>query len=206
MNTPLETDSLDYDVLFEASKMIKNVDGAICEIGTRRGGSVQYIVKGLFSNSDFGRNIVLIDPYGDIEYDAGEVSKNIKLDYTNTMRYQATSDICEMVKHLNVNIIFMTLEDSEFMKRFSDGVPFYQDNKKLEDKYALVFSDGPHSNLRVLEEAKFFVERSSLGSVFVFDDLPAYDHSITEDYLYSNGFTLIRYGLHKNKASYVRLK
>jgi len=202
----LETDSLDYDILFEASKMIKNVDGAICEIGTRRGGSIQYIVQGLLSNNDVGRNILSIDPYGNIEYDAGEHNKSVKLDYTNTMRYQATADICNFVESLDVNIIFMTLEDTEFMKRFGDGVPFYQNSKKIENKYALVFFDGPHTTDPVLEETKFFVERSSLGSVFVYDDLPAYNHSVVENYLYENGFELIKYGAYKNKASYLKVK
>ncbi|MGA1048839.1 MAG: hypothetical protein ACO3UU_12595, partial [Minisyncoccia bacterium] len=63
---PLETDSFDYDVLYNAAKSVVNVDGLLCEIGIRRGGSLKYIIDGVSSNKH--KTIIAIDPYGNIDY------------------------------------------------------------------------------------------------------------------------------------------
>jgi len=198
----LEGDSLDYEILADAVRMTSNVDGMICEIGTRLGGSLKYIIDSIIENKSDHRNVISIDPYGNIEYDAGDNRMGIRLDYHNYMRYVGASNIFKYVANKPINLVLMTLEDTEFMKRFSDGVPFYNNFKKIETKYSLVFFDGPHSVNPVMEETKFFAERASDGAVFVYDDLPAYNHKVIEDYLFSHGFNLIAYGGYKNKASY----
>lgn len=196
----LPGDSYNYEILRQAASSIKNVPGAVCEIGTRLGGSLKHIVDGLISVNDLNRNIVCVDPYGNIDYVHHE-TQVVKLDYTNTMRNTALKNIYEYVEHLPVNVVLMCMEDTEFFKRFSDGVPFYQENKKIETTYSLVFFDGPHSTAPILNEVEFFKSRVASGSIFVFDDIETYPHQIVEDQLLSIGFAIYNKG--NRKASYI---
>jgi hypothetical protein len=82
-------------------------------------------------------------------------------------------------------------------------VPVYNDFKKIEDKYAMVFFDGPHTNEIVKHETEFFITRTNSGSVFVYDDIWMYDHDAIEQYLLSNGFMILNKGM--IKASYKKV-
>lgn len=199
----LETDSTDYEILVEAVYLTKNIDGMICEIGTRLGGSLKHIVDTLITLGHYNKNIVSIDPYGNIKYNATENRKQIKLDYSNKMRYFASHNIYRYVLNAPINIVLLPMEDTEFMQRFADGVPFYNEDKKIETKYSLVFFDGPHTANEVLNETNFFITRCSPGSVFVYDDITSYPHEKIENTLFKNGFRLIKYGNQNNKASYI---
>lgn len=196
----LPGDSYEYEILFQAAASVKNIPGAICEIGTRLGGSLKHIIDGLMVANDFNRNIVCVDPYGNIDY-APDENRLMKVDYTNTMRNTALKNIYSYIETMPVNVILMCMEDTEFFKRFSDGVPFYQENKKIETKYSLVFFDGPHSTSAILDEIEFFKSRISQGSIFVFDDIESYPHQVIEDKLFSIGFVLDKKG--HRKASYI---
>lgn len=200
----IESDSLNYEVLANAVLKIKDVPGIVCEIGTRRGGSLKVIVDNLIKNEDFNRNIVCLDPYGNIDYFMGEkeTDRPLKLDYTNTMRNQAMSAIYEYVEEKPVNVVFMCLEDTEFFKRYTDGVPFYNEFKTVEEKYALVFFDGPHTAEALDTELAFFDPRSAVGTVWVFDDTELYDHDSVEKQLFSLGWELIEQT--PRKSSYVK--
>jgi len=198
----LEGDSADYHVLANAVKAIKNVPGMLCEIGTRRGGSLKVIVDTLLEDLNYGRNIVCIDPYGNIDYPNGEKENRatLKLDYTNDMRNEALTAIYEYMQGKPVNVVFMCLEDSEFFKRYGDGVPFYCEHKIIEDTYALVFFDGPHNMEALDEELAFYQSRVHNGSVWVFDDLELYPHDKIEEILFERGWTLLEKT--ERKASY----
>lgn len=199
----LPGDSMDYDLLFEAANSVKGVPGAICEIGTRRGGSLKHIVDGLLSAGDNNRNVVCIDPYGNIDYADNEQVK-MKLDYTNDMRNETLPNIYMYLQGKPVNVVFMCMEDTEFFNRFSDGVPFYQEHKIMENEYALVFFDGPHDTPSLFKELEFFYPRSTTGTQFIFDDIAVYPHDKIEESLFANGFELVRYGSQGRKASYVK--
>ena len=201
MNPRLETDSSEYEILTNAVLSIKDVAGMLCEIGTRRGGSLAHIVNALGTNNDYDRNIVFIDPYGDIEY-AHKEGIVRKLDYTNRMRNDTLGLIYNSVAGHPVNPVPMIMEDTEFFKRFADGVPFYANGKKLETEYALVFFDGPHDFASVLREIEFFNPRTPVGGVWVFDDTGFYDHSRIELEMFRMGWGLKEKG--KVKASYVK--
>lgn len=198
----LEGDSLDYHVLANAAKAIKNVRGMVCEIGTRRGGSLKVIVDALLENQDYSRNVVCIDPYGNIDYPIGETEprNSLKLDYTNDMRNEALTAIYEYMQGKPVNVVFMCLEDTEFFKRYGDGVPFYSEHKIVEDTYALVFFDGPHHMEALDEELAFFQARAPRDSVWVFDDLQLYPHDKIEEILFQKGWKLLEKT--ERKASY----
>jgi hypothetical protein len=216
-------DSQEYEILHNAALKVKGVEGAVVEIGTRRGGSAKIIIDTLYMNEDTNRSMFCIDPYGNIDYvqtnkslsvhnpevslegdpESTEITQAIKLDYTNDMRNQIIPSLYYYAFKSGLNFTFFCLEDSEFFKRYADGVPVYDQNKKLEDKYAFVFFDGPHNTEIMVEEVNFFIERCIIGSVFVFDDIWMYDHDVAiESILLDNGFEILE--KKKVKASYVK--
>lgn len=199
----LPTDSYEYEILFEAAKNIKDVPGLVCEIGLRAGGGTSIMISGLLANEDYNRTVIAIDPYGNIDY-ATEEGVVTKFDYTNDMRNQCMREMHAFIRHKPVNFLFFPLEDTEFFKRYSDGVPVYEENKRLETKYALVHFDGPHIKSVLENEIEFFGERSGIGSRWVFDDIDNYDHMAVEEKIYAYGFERAIYGT--RKASYVRTK
>ena len=88
--------------------------------------------------------------------------------------------------------------DDEFMKRFSDGVPIYRNEKQIINHYDLVHFDGPHKTFDVVKEAVFFAERSKPGTVFIFDDYPKFNmDTILKVIVNEFGFMLLKQG--KNK-------
>jgi cephalosporin hydroxylase len=195
----IEADSSDYHVLQNAVKQIKNVPGILCEIGTRRGGSLALIVNTLTTNEDHGRTVVFIDPYGNIEYQSHDTIKR-RLDYTNKMRDETIEALYHHIQNIPVNLIPMLMEDTEFFKRFSDGVPVYNEYKTIENEYALVFFDGPHDVPSIQIEIDFFAPRSPGGAIWVFDDLDYYNHAIVEQRLFDMGWVLVEKT--RKKASY----
>lgn len=206
-NVNLEEDSFDYDILQNAVEAIKDVDGLILEIGTRRGGSLKYIVDGIVnSNPETIRNIVSVDPYGNIEYNSADHAMRIRLDYTNNMKNEALCNIYDYIKNKPINFCFFNLEDIEFFKRFADGVPIYNETKKIINEYALVFFDGPHDTDSILIEVNFVVNRMPKGSYLVFDDYTLYNYIMIENYLISSlGFKFIEQGKEERKISYKKI-
>ena len=210
-----QTDSSEYEILQAGALAIKGVEGAVVEIGTRRGGSAKIIIDSLVANGDANRSMFCIDPYGNIAIEVSDKSiemhkvqvdenNSIRLDYTNNMRDRIIPSLYYYAYQAGLNFTFFCLEDNEFFKRYSDGVPVYNNEKILEDKYAFVFFDGPHTNDAVKEELAFFLDKVNPGSVFVFDDLHVYDHDEEiEPILFANGFELITKG--NIKASYKKV-
>ena len=220
------TDSSEYEILNNATLAIKGVEGAIVEIGTRRGGSAKIILDALVASGDSNRSMFCIDPYGNIDYvqtnksisahnpeisvegdpNSTEITKAIKLDYDNDMRNRVIPSLYYYAYQRISNFTFFCLEDTEFFKRYADGVPVYDEEKNLEDKYALIFFDGPHTNDAVKMEVEFFIPRTVIGSVFVFDDCWMYDHDgiVEQKLLFPNGFELLEKG--NIKSSYKKVR
>lgn len=220
-------DSQEYDILWDAAKKIKGTDGAIVEIGTRRGGSAKLIIDALVENSDTKRSMFCIDPYGNIDLEITNINASIhypgkyqvegdkmskeesfatKFDYTNDMRNRTIPSLYFYAYQAGLNFTFFCLEDTEFFKRYADGVPVYDEFKKFENQYALVFFDGPHTNEAVDTELEFFVPRATVGSVFVFDDIWMMDHDkiVEQKWLFPNGWQILEKA--NIKASYVKVK
>ena len=218
------TDSSEYEILINATSKIKGVEGAVVEIGTRRGGSAKMMMDTLVRKGDNNRSFFCIDPYGNIDFvqtnlsltahnpeiqkngdpNSKELTKAIKLDYDNSMRNRVIPSLYYYAFTCGLNFQFFCLEDTEFFNRYSDGVPVYNEVKKIENKYALVFFDGPHNNQAVFTETDFFIPRSVIGTVFVFDDIWMYDHDSCENLLFKAGFEILEKG--QIKASYKRVK
>jgi hypothetical protein len=216
------TDGQEYEILTDAAKRIKGVDGGIVEIGTRRGGSAKLIIDALEQNGDTNRAMFCIDPYGNIEYEctnlnitahrlnapiegdpeAKDKTGKVRLDYDNNMRNRVIPSLYYYAYMRGLNFTFFQLEDTEFMNRYSFGVPIYEHVKKMVTHYALVFFDGPHVHPIIDNEVDFFGTRVNTGSVFVFDDIWMYDHARVEKRLDELGFEKITAG--NVKASYVK--
>lgn len=218
-------DSQQYDILVNAVKDIGDTEGAIVEIGTRRGGSAKIIIDTLVQTNNTDRSMFCIDPYGNIEIpctnlnmaihnpdrkiegdpNSKEITSLQRFDYDNTMRNRTIPSLYYYAYNAGLNFTFFCLEDTEFFNRYADGVPVYNDFKKVENKYAFVFFDGPHDNENVIKEVAFFVLRASVGTTFVFDDIWMYDHDMIEnEYLFNNGFELVE--KREIKASYRKTK
>ena len=175
----LEGDSFEYEFLKEAAANIKDVPGAVCEIGSRRGGGIEAIVSGMVEASDI-RPVVAIDPFGNIDYHETETNFR-KLDYTNEMRSQFIINAHTYAHEKGVHLMFWNLEDTEFFDRFLDGVPYYEQDKYMIDEYALVHFDGPHDYKSIKLETDWFDERAHPGAFFVYDDVVGfYDHDKVE--------------------------
>lgn len=218
------TDSQEYEILVNAASKIKDVPGAVVEIGTRRGGSARLIIDTLEQINSTNRSMFCIDPYGNIDLEITNINASIhypgkyevegdpmskdksfptKFDYTNSMRNRIIPSLYFYAYSKGLNFTFFCLEDTEFFKRYADGVPVYDEEKKLENQYAFVFFDGPHTNEAVIEEISFFFDKTPVGGVYVFDDIWMYDHDMIEnDYLFKNGFEILE--KNKIKASYVK--
>ena len=219
-------DSQEYEVLVNAVSKIGQTPGAIVEIGTRRGGSAKMIIDTLIQNGNVNRSLFCIDPYGNIEIPCTNLNMSIhnpdrkiegdpqskeitspqRFDYDNGMRNRIIPSLYYYAYNAGLNFTFFCLEDSEFFKRYSDGVPVYDNFKTLENEYAFVFFDGPHDNENVKKEVEFFVQRAQVGAVYVFDDLWMYDHDklIEEEILFKNGFEILE--KKEIKASYIKTK
>lgn len=191
----LEGDSAEYEFLTEAAESLtSDTPGATCEIGLRRGGGTEAIILGTLK-SGIKRPHIAIDPYGNIDYPEGD--RVVKHDYTNQMRNESLANVYRFCAENRVDFIFMNLEDKEFFRRFSDGVPFYDDFKSYITKYALVHFDGPHSVGDLIQEVTFFAPRTPYGGFFIFDDVNMYKHELIDQLVKTYGFSTYKTGTRK---------
>ena len=195
----IEGDSREYEQIYEGILMSINIPGMVCEIGLRKGMGTKTIIDALVDS--VRKPVIAIDPYGDIPY---ETSDQVwcYYDYSNQMRNQCLASLYYLAYQSQINFQFFNLEDYEFFKRYSDGVPFYSGTKQLINQYSFVHFDGPHSANAVMQEIDFFHQRSAVGSVWVFDDVNTYAHHSVDSYLKTLGWHLVTQG--EQKYTYVR--
>lgn len=219
------TDSQEYEVLVNAAKKVA-VPGIVAEIGTRRGGSAKMMMDALVETGQNNRPFICIDPYGNIEIectnlnmsvhypgskigdgpaDSKEITSPHRFDYNNDMRNRTIPSLYFYAYQAGFDFRFFQLTDTQFIERYSDGIPFYNEKEIIETNYACWFIDGPHDNPSIDLETQFFADRSIIGSVAIFDDIWMADHDkIVEGYLFKNGWELLE---KKNiKASYIKTK
>ena len=190
----IQGDSKEYEIIREACKSLDGDDFFTAEIGVRQGLASKIILDELLFKKHWH---IGIDPYGNLNYQHYDNSDSYTCDYTNDMKHQLVKDL----DYKNFTLFHM--DDNEFMKRFSDGVPIYRDKKELKSKYDLVHFDGPHKSVDVIKESIFFGERSHAGSVFIYDDYPKYNMEAVLNIIVNDfGFMLLKQG--KNKISLKR--
>jgi len=198
----MQTDSIEYDILINAIRRIHNIDGFTCEIGVREGGSSQIILDTL-KKTNQNKVHIAIDPFGNIDYQHWE-NRIDKLQYTNKMKNNMLKNLYTYCSLNNMEVLYFPLEDTEFFKRYSDGVPVYNENKYIINTYALVFFDGPHTTNSVKNEFDFFYNKIPNGGIIVFDDINQYPHMENLDnYIKNKGFKMIERGF--CKISYIKV-
>jgi len=191
-------DSSEYEFFDEAIQLLKNPIGVSVEIGVRRGMGTKCIID---AYRKYHPSIQLkhlgIDPYGNILYRTSDNDKGGRLDYTNKMKQDALLAIIKEYPEFN----FINLEDLEFFKRYADGYPVYDFEKKLLTKYETVHFDGPHDTESVMKEVDFFLDRRPEQCVYIFDDIDTHDIDKIGEHLIWNGFKEFKKG--KRKAVFI---
>tara|TARA_S200002703_G_scaffold23824_1_gene20694 strand:- start:99 stop:677 length:579 start_codon:yes stop_codon:yes gene_type:complete len=190
----IEGDSKEYEILIEACKSLTSDNLFTAEIGVRRGLGSKLILMNLQHKKHWH---IGIDPYGNLSYAHFDKKDPRTCDYTNSMKLQ-------LIKDLDYeNFTLFHMEDDEFFKRFSDGVPIYREKKEIINTYDLVHFDGPHKTKDVIKEAIFFGERSKPGTIFLFDDYPYYDIDLVLKIIVNEfSFDLLKQG--KSKISLIK--
>lgn len=200
-NIDLPGDSGDYHLLTKGTELSASTPGMTCEIGLRRGGGTKTIIDALAQYAPHKIHIA-IDPYGNIEYEHKE-AQIVRLDYNNEMRDECLSNLYPYAREKKINFQFINLEDREFFKRYADGVPVYNYEKDMINKYSFVHFDGPHAVDPLLDEITFFYNRINPDACWCFDDVTGYyDHSIIDKQLLHWNFVLIQKTWHKALYQY----
>jgi len=208
MNLNIEGDTYQeaYDLLKKYAKTIKGVDGLTCEIGVRRGLGSKSIMEGCIENND-KRTHICIDPYGNILTDNPMYGEPRRHDHTNERKLECITTLNQYSFNNKINIIFFPLEDTEFFNRFSDGIPIYEEEKKIINTYAFVHIDGAHNYNSVKNACDFFMARMNLNSILAFDNCDQYDHiTIETDFLNKHGFEIIDYYAPCSKKIYRKIQ
>ena len=168
----IKGDSSEYELLIEAvqnSKSLSQDPVLMCEIGVREGlGSKLMLDAALKQYPKV--HLIGIDPYGNLDYAHYDDNKSYRSDYTNQMKTQLKKD---MADYESFHLLEMT--DAEYMYRFRDGYPIYDESEKILKNYTCVHFDGPHQTVDVLREVLFFCQRAHVHSTFCFDDYKKYD-------------------------------
>lgn len=200
-NIELPGDSGDYHLLTKGIELSKGTPGLTCEIGLRRGGGTKTIIDALAIHAPYKVHIA-IDPYGHIPYEHKE-GQPVRLDYTNGMRDECLANLYQYTNRKGINFQFFNLEDTEFFDRYSDGVPVYDLEKRIEREYSFVHFDGPHAVGPLEQQILFFIEKVKPGACWVFDDVVGYyNHDHIEKLILANGFKLIEKTHHKALYQY----
>jgi len=144
-----------------------------------------------------------VDPFGNIDYTHWE-NRTEKLNYTNKMKQLMIINLQKYCYDNEFEFIFFPLEDTEFFKRYSDGIPIYNQNKYIINTYSLVFFDGPHSVSAIKTEFDFFHGKIPKGGYVVFDDINQYPHvKALHPYILSKGYQTQEYGRTKISYKYI---
>ena len=128
-----------------------------------------------------------LDPYGDLPYNFSEDRKNQKADYTNLMKRLTIINFLKKYPEFH----FVNLDTHEFFKRFDDGYPIYNKQKKIIDKFEIVHFDGLHDLESVSLETEYFLKHLSNHTIFIYDDVDTFDIEKIKKKLYLKGFKVL---------------
>jgi len=202
--TDIEGDSFEYEIIESAVKKLSNPIGASFEIGVRRGMGSKKIIDSYRKYHPNLKELIHIglDPYGNLPYTFSEERKDRVEDalYTNLMKRETLINFLKKYPEF----YFVNLDTHEYFKRFSDGYPIYENKKKIINKFEIVHFDGLHDLENVTLEVKFFLNHLSPQTIFIFDDIDAFDMQKIRKILLDNNFKDFESG--KRKASFEYLQ
>ena len=195
-------DSKEYDLIEKAIQHYSPSSDYILslEIGVREGLSSKIIMdtfNKIHPNKQYYH--IGIDPYGNLKYKHYDNTEAYTADYTNDMYETAKKDF---VNYRNFFLLKMT--DKDYMEKFYNGYPVYEQDRLLCDKYDFVHLDGPHTTLDVVNETIFFAPRIKHKGIIVYDDYKTFDFSLIEMTLKAHSFKEILVG--RNKIIYEKQK
>ena len=195
----IEGDSGDYELITTAINCIpKDLPGIACEIGIRRGLGCKYIIDAVEGRL-VHTPVMGIDCYGNLPY-AFKENLWVGMDYTNEMRNETIGELYQYAGAKGINFIFINLTDTEFFKRFADGIPIYSETETIVNEYIFAHLDGPHQSDALLKEFNWLNERMQSGATIVFDDVSFYDFDKVHKHVLSNNWRTLN--LSSIKISY----
>ncbi len=202
--TDIEGDSFEYEIIESAVKKLSNPIGSSFEIGVRRGMGSKKIIDSYRKYHPNLKELIHIglDPYGNLPYTFSEERKDRVEDalYTNLMKRETLINFLKKYPEF----YFINLDTHEYFKRFSDGYPIYENKKKIINKFEIVHFDGLHDLENITLEVKFFLNHLSHQTIFIFDDIDAFDVQKIRKILLDNNFKDFESG--KKKASFEYLQ
>jgi hypothetical protein len=196
----LEGDSGEYEFLTEAVRLSAHIDAPTVEIGVRMGMGSKTMMDAIVEYCP-GKTHIGIDPYGSILYEMKENVEPCRLDYTNDMYKQCMVDLFTHIIGKPVEFVHFKMTDIDYFGRFKNYVSLYDIEYWSMVKYSCVHFDGPHTHLSVMNEVRFFNDRTESGATFVFDDIGIddffYTHSRVHDWLLNHGWECLKTGVKK---------
>lgn len=163
-------DSGEYELLAQGVELSKEVEGMLCEVGLREGLGTKFIIDAAIIHRP-GSVVVSVDPYGSILYKPRHHMEPCRLDYTNDMHKQCIADLSAYVVGKNIEWLFSKLTDQKFFEIYADGVPLYDLEEQVVNKYSFCHLDGPHSVEDLCREIDWFAERMDAGAILAIDDI-----------------------------------
>jgi len=194
----IEGDGAEYEILLEQAIQVKDVPGIVCEIGGLHGFGTFLLMNAMGTDKKY----LLIDPYGNILYD-DVFGSTRRWEYTNKVKATMMMNLGKWCAEKDYDFYFYPMTDTEFMRRFADGIPVFDENPIGMTQYCLVHIDGPHTIPLVLREVEFFIPRITLGGTIVFDDIQQYDHRPVDQVMLQSGFRRNLMG-RTHKMSYIK--
>ena len=191
-------DSGDYDLLTYAVNQIKKQEGDTynfsLEVGVREGAGSATIMEAFLNTfKDKPYHHVGVDPYGNLSYQHYDKSGAYQCDYTDEMYIR-------LLKNFSTypNFHLVKLTDEEYMKRYADGFPVFNNGQGLIlNQYDLIHLDGPHTTRDVILETAFFAPKVKVGGILVYDDWNTFEFHIIDQILKVFNFKQLTSGEHK---------
>lgn len=162
-------DSGEYEFLHEAVELSKDVEGMLCEVGLRAGMGTKTIIDAACQFRP-GSTIVSIDPYGSLIYEARQ-DQFCRLDYTDDMMKQCMTDLWAYTIGKDVKWLPFKMTDEYFFQTFWAGIETYDLEIEQKTKYSFVHLDGPHGELALNKEIRWFNKWMDEGAIMAIDDI-----------------------------------
>jgi hypothetical protein len=177
-------DSGEYELLTQGIELSKGVDGICVEIGLRLGLGTKTIIDAVRQYSP-NKTVISIDPYGSILYTCREPDGPCRLDYDNNMKNTCLSNIYQYIVENPVSYQFYNWTDSFYFDAMRNGVPVYDLEETIVNKYSFAFLDGPHTVKHICREIDFFAPRMDKGAIIILDDITPDFYNVleVEDYM-----------------------
>ena len=193
----IDGDSFEYEILENAVKKLKAPVGNSFEIGVRKGQGSKTIIEAYRKFHPDVKNVHIgLDPYGKLPYNLTEELKNQTLDYTNKMKRITQYNFAKHYPEFHL----VNLDTEEFFKRFHDGYPIYDKKKKIVNEFEIVHFDGLHDIKNISGEINYFLNHLCSQTIFIFDDIEAFDIKYVQSLLEKKKFKIFESG--KTKMSF----